>query len=200
VIEWGITIAGTAAFNYAPRRWCPIALEFGCMGIPKADHLGSLNWKGQTNSTASMIIWYYSFVVTWGLKWPNTCMRHWHPVCSSCTLTQNVVTGMLAHARTQLQYWLDVLLATQGDTQRIVRISNFTYEGTKCGHTWFKLFCWYQVFLTDVINWEHPGYWYGRWVKMTCYTVLPVKFVACLRNSHSTRQMCITWRKCKTIY
>jgi len=143
VTEWGITIAGTAAFNYAPRRWCFIALEFGCMGIPKPDHLRSLNWKGQTNSTASMITWYYSSVVTWGLKWPNTCMRHRHPICSSCTLTQNVTTDMLAHARTQLQYWLDVLLATQGATQRIAPISNFIYEGTKCGRTWFKLFRWY---------------------------------------------------------
>lgn len=141
--EWGITIAGNAAFNYAPRRWCPIALEFDCMGIPKPDQFGSLNWKGQNNFTASVITWYYSFVVIWGLKWPNTRVRHGHPICSSCTLTQNVITDRLAHTWTQLQYWLDVLLATQGDTERIVPISNFIYEGTKCSHRWLKLFQWY---------------------------------------------------------
>lgn len=33
-----------------------------------------------------------------------------------------------------------------------------------------------------MINWEHPGHWYATWVKITCYTVLLVKFVACLRT------------------
>jgi hypothetical protein len=50
----GITIGETATFNYVPRRRCPITLEFSCTGIPKLNLLRSLNWKGQTNSMASI--------------------------------------------------------------------------------------------------------------------------------------------------
>jgi hypothetical protein len=103
----------------------------------------NLTISGQTNSTSSMITWHYSFAVTWGLKWPITWMRHRHPICSNYTLTQNATTDTLAHTRAEFQYWIDVLLAIQGDTQRIVPISNSIYEGTKCGQWCLKLFHWY---------------------------------------------------------